>query len=174
MGIYLVFNEIGVIEPGLHKCTIDEFYRIFVEDFPSSQTRKDIFNSFCTFIAFISENFEICEIWADGSFVTKKMNPNDIDILIFFDLASYLKIISIWDQLRKYTNIDAYCHVTISEEDKKSLSSQDIQGIINQRNYWRGQFGFDRADNPKGIIVFAKNDINNYLEGGDSDVDAGN
>ncbi|MEZ4885724.1 MAG: hypothetical protein R3E32_13405 [Chitinophagales bacterium] len=57
-----------------------------VEKIRSSTTRKLLFESYLDFITQFSEqitpNFTV---WIDGSFVTLKRNPNDIDIVVFLE-----------------------------------------------------------------------------------------
>ena len=176
-GIEVELNNNGVLEPGLHKITFGEFYETFVEKFPSSQRRKEIFDSLFELVKSLTTEYEIYEVWVDGSFVTEKINPNDIDIIIFLEVSSFLKIGSKWSDIRsigKNNNIDAYCGVAVNEESKKLISPEDLQAIINNRNYWRGQFGFDRADNPKGIIVISAEEICSNLKGGDINVNGSN
>lgn len=164
------FNENGMIEPGLHSCTVTEFKQTFVDKFPSSQRRQEIFDCFINFVGKLSNSYNIHEIWVDGSFVTEKVNPNDVDIIIFLELEDFIKISPYWSNLRNINNIDAYCALAVQEKYRSRLSPVDFNTAINQRNYWRGQFGFDRADRPKGIMVLSSVEIDKYLKGGDSDV----
>ena len=81
------FNENGIIEPGLHTSTIPEVCEFLVNNFDTSQTRKKIFDNFIKFFSLLVKNFKVYEIWIDGSFTTAKINPNDIDVVVFFYVA---------------------------------------------------------------------------------------
>ena len=55
----------------------------------------------------------------------------------------------------------------------KKLSPQDYGEQINNRNYWKGQFGYSRDDIPKGIIVLKETALKSFV-GGDSNVNDNN
>lgn len=164
------FNDNGVIEPGIHEFDMQHFYDVFVQQFTTSERRKEIFKSFIEFIRELANNYAIQEVWIDGSFVTEKVNPNDIDIILFFDVEDYKELRPVWNSIRQRNNIDSYCEIIINEQTKSKLSPSDFSIITNQRNYWRGQFGFDRIDTPKGIIKFTSDKIIDYLSGGEAHV----
>lgn len=165
------FTADGVIDPGLHQFTLGEVYCNFVEDFSTSQTRNSIFKKFLSFMETINLEYTPSEVWIDGSYVTNKINPNDIDMLFFLSVDDYLKIGPSWDNISKIDKIDAYYTLAICEDTKNKISPQEYQFFVNRRNYWKGQFGFNREDIPKGIIIIAWDKIAEFLEGGDVNVD---
>ena len=163
----MTFEANGVLAPGFHDCTCDEFYATLVDGFPTSQRRKTISD---TLLAFSKEVFAIgvpYEFWIDGSYVTTKMNPNDADIILFFQYQHMNDIAPLLDAFRqKYNGIlDIYFGYAASPENQKVVSPADYNQIVNGRNYWRGQFGFDREDNPKGIIRIDCTSIEEKLNG---------
>lgn len=147
------FEANGMLPAGIHTYDIVTFREQFVAGFPNSQTRPVIFSSLEHFISTILLLCDPDEFWVDGSFATTKVNPNDADIIIFVDYADFVKMQAIWVQMqRQYPQLDMYIACAVNEKVKQALSSKDYNFVVNQRNYWRGQFGFDRQDNPKGII----------------------
>ncbi len=164
------FNERGLIEPGIHSMDMTEFYDTFVAQFTTSQRRQIIFNNLIDFIKSISHSYKIYEIWIDGSYVTQKINPNDVDIVIFFPLEDFIQVSKVWSSLRNAINIDSYSAVAVTEETLNKLSPKDQIQAHNNRNYWKGQFGFDRQDQPKGIINIKWGKIEQYIEGGEPSV----
>ncbi len=85
------FDDYGNLFPyKLIETDIETFERNFVLNFKNSDTRNKLFQSYLTYIDNfknqISENFYQ---WIDGSFVTSKLNPNDIDIVTFLDANIY-------------------------------------------------------------------------------------
>lgn len=164
------FNDKGLMEPGFHRICLKDVEQQFVLDFPTSITRKRNFSNFLKWLNSICKEYPIYEIWIDGSFVTNKINPNDIDVVIFFMPKEYLKIASKWNIIREYDYIDAYLAMAICDESKKIFYDQgyfqEYSQMVNNRNYWRGQFGFDRSDNPKGLLVVDGKEV----DGGDSSV----
>ncbi len=159
------FNQDGVLIAGLHECNFSILKDIFVEKFETSQTRKKIFEQFVLWVKQLTQDYQIYEIWIDGSFVTNKVNPNDIDVVVFAHADDYLRLYSQWVKLRDVGLIDAYLSLAICEKSEKSLCKQEYWSFVNNRNYWRGQFGFDRSDNPKGFLVLKESDLR---VGGDS------
>lgn len=159
------FNQDGVLTAGLHECNFSIIKDIFVDEFETSQTRKKIFEQFVMWVNLLVQDYQIYEIWIDGSFVTNKVNPNDIDLVIFVHVNDYLRLNSNWDKLRDVKLIDAYYSLAVCEKSQNALTEKEYWPFVNNRNYWRGQFGFDRSDNPKGFLVLKENDLR---LGGDS------
>lgn len=150
----MTFETNGVLAPGFHDCTYDEFYAAFVDEFPTSQRRRPIAEALLAFSAEVFAIGEPYEFWIDGSYVTTKINPNDADVILFFQYQHMNAISPLWNTFRQqyHETLDIYFGYAASPENKKFLAPVDYGKIVNNRNYWRGQFGFDREDNPKGII----------------------
>lgn len=128
---------------------VSDFYETFVNSFNTSTTRHSIFHSFEKFILqFQKEIVKEFVIWIDGSFVTKKENPNDIDLLIFLDFDFYQKNqakLNEYKTLRfqKETSLDLYFLIAYPPAHKNRFVS-DIDRI-----YWLNQFS-KTAPNSKG------------------------
>ncbi len=74
-----------VIKPDLQ--TLEQ---MFVLDFPESKTRKLIFENYLQFIHhFQNQITHSFYQWIDGSFISNKHNPNDIDFVTFIDYKDY-------------------------------------------------------------------------------------
>lgn len=160
------FNENGLLEPGFHEINESEFEEIFVNAFTTSQTRQDIYDSFIKWKNKLTAQYKIQEIWVDGSFATNKINPNDIDTVVFVRAHDYMRLASDWENVRKANHIDAYLTLAICEESEKVVLPAEYWKFVNNRNYWRGQFGFDRNDSPKGVIVIKCNQQKADAQGG--------
>ena len=148
-----VFNENGVLPPGFFEYKLEEIEKIFVNDFTESQTREKIFNGFKIWIKELLKVVIPEEIWLDGSFTTSKVNPNDIDIIVFNNYQDANKDFNILQKLGHENFCDTYYAIEPNDELPYN------QDLINFRNYWRGQFGFDRQDIPKGMIKISKEEI---------------
>ncbi len=156
------FNEKGLLNPGFFEYKLDKIQTIFVDEFIESQTRKRNFEGFNHWLA---ELLNICipnEIWIDGSFVTNKINPNDIDIVAFVDYQDYLNNKESLNSLRRIGR-ENFCDTYIAVSPNEIIPGNFE--LINNRNYWRGQFGFDREDNPKGMIKMSKEYLGLVKEG---------
>ena len=75
------FNENGCLPEGIYDCTIDEAAERFGA-FQSSSQRPQLWDRFIEFM----READACElvdaVLVDGSFVTAKADPNDIDLVL--------------------------------------------------------------------------------------------
>jgi hypothetical protein len=87
MANLLEFDRDGLLTPYEEIITdlqhIEEF---FVDNFPLSFTRRKLFSNYLDYLnEFSSQITPNFVQWINGSFVTKKRNPNDIDFVVFLD-----------------------------------------------------------------------------------------
>lgn len=177
----MVFDEYGNFKAGIHKICLPELEESFVSQFPSSSRRREIFDNFKAFfdLPIIKRyNRMFSKIWIDGSFSTNKLNPNDIDGIIFLKLNSVSEDLPTVDEfmqlyrtglkaLGQNYDFDFYLVYDINripENDEEcSTEYQDFRrGIDYNTKYWMGQFCFDRDQRPKGIfeIEFKEGEFN--------------
>ncbi|TAE22353.1 MAG: hypothetical protein EAZ91_23655 [Cytophagales bacterium] len=83
----LSFDEYGFLTPySVIPADIDTLQRVFVSEFPTSATRQRLFARFEEFTVTLSELLPGGYTqWVDGSFVSQKKDPRDIDVLTFVD-----------------------------------------------------------------------------------------
>ena len=143
----MIMEEKPLLPPGLHDFELDDIGNHFLIDFPESCTRFNLIEGFKKYISLLSKVGIPIELWLDGSFTTKKTDPNDIDMVIF---ASEKDVNHLQGQNRNLliklvdrvsTRHTFGCDVLFSVKENE-----------NQRSYWRGWYGFDRNENPKGIV----------------------
>jgi hypothetical protein len=79
------FNQHGVLPPGRYPASADEVESRFVLTFPTSLTRKDIFDGWKRRQEELLELVPIHQEWIDGSFVTSKRDAGDLDVVVFLD-----------------------------------------------------------------------------------------
>ncbi len=114
--IKVQFDERGYLTPyDKVEMSIDNFENNFVHNFASSSTRTAILHSYREYLfdfqRLITPDFTQ---WVDGSFVTTKLNPNDIDFVTFIDAAIFGEkeslIINqfIFPNARNVYGVDAY------------------------------------------------------------------
>ena len=85
----------GHLPPGLHDCDLDEIGFRFGVDHLGSR-RSDLFSKLVEFVGELrSTTFASAQLLIDGSFVTGKPQPNDIDLILILplrhDFASELR-----------------------------------------------------------------------------------
>lgn len=76
-----LFNDDGLLPAGVHDCTLAELKDRF-GGFQSSDQRPRLLAKLETFIAEAAAVRLVREIYVDGSFVTAKPDPGDIDLII--------------------------------------------------------------------------------------------
>jgi hypothetical protein len=110
------FDERGSLMPYEKvNMSLEVFEYNFIHRFENSSTRKAIFEDYEHYLAdfqrLVTPNFTQ---WIDGSFVTKKLNPADIDFVTFIDAAIFEEkerlIVNqfIYPNAPKIYNVDAY------------------------------------------------------------------
>ncbi|MBX9893761.1 MAG: hypothetical protein K2Y09_01080 [Nitrosomonas sp.] len=139
-----------LLPPGIHDVQEPELGNHFLKKFPTSTTRASLISGLQRYITLLKSYGVQFELWIDGSFTTDKVNPNDIDLVVFFNFEE-LDALPLETQLRLEGLVDRYtakqnfgCDVFVSNKDDH-----------DHRSYWRGWYGFDRNENPKGIARIA-------------------
>lgn len=148
------FDENGNLTNNV-KLTVKEIKKHFVDSFNGSETRKDIYNSYLCYAADLQKivNEPFSQI-VNGSYSTKKHNPNDIDLVNFIDSEICNENI---DAITRFTTrygsknqyqVDGYIVPNYPKNDPR------FQLVTQKRfDYWNDLFGSDRNGNQKGYII---------------------
>ena len=75
------FNEHGLLPEGIHDCTLDEIQKRF-GSFQGSARRPNLWARFQEFLGEAKASGLVVALILDGSFVTAKPDPNDIDLVL--------------------------------------------------------------------------------------------
>ena len=144
------------LEPGRHPATIPEIEEALVTAFPSSARRRPLFESWRNVVAAIERVTPIKDHWLDGSFVTKKAEPTDIDCVSFFESATFDALGPVDHTLLKALlsakvtvglfGCDSYAVIEYPE-DHPARGTYEAA-----RTYWDGWLGHDRNGNAKGYV----------------------
>ena len=83
----LKFDERGYLHPyGRIPLSLEKFEELFVTNFSKDSNRNDLFEKLQKYLlAFQNEVTPNFIVWINGSFVTKKLNPGDIDMVSLVD-----------------------------------------------------------------------------------------
>ena len=139
-------DEIALLEPGIHEFELNDIKNHFLRNFPESKTRELLIDGLYAFTSSLLSVGVPIELWIDGSFTTQKLNPNDIDLVIFAPAKDLNKLPEEKKQLfravvdRGGIRHNFGCDVLFCPAENQ-----------NMRSYWRGWYGFDRNEQPKGI-----------------------
>ena len=75
------FNDDGVLPKGIHVCTLEEMRKRFCS-IDNKEIRCTLFKKLEKYIEELKKYSIPCELIVDGSFITNKEEPSDIDLLI--------------------------------------------------------------------------------------------
>jgi hypothetical protein len=135
-----------LLEPGIHDISKNALAEHFAFPFESKDKRVELIERFNVLLEQV-ENIGISfEIWVNGSFVTDKVEPNDIDVAFFFNPAD-ANILAIDKQNILRELADNSLSKFRYNCDVYFLPNNDV-GL---RSYWRGWFGFTRSETAKGF-----------------------
>ncbi|WP_293887149.1 MULTISPECIES: DUF6932 family protein [unclassified Sphingobacterium] len=143
-------EETGLIVPGEHKLTIEKFEEIFVYN----DQRSQIFEGFQRLLE-VFKKIACSHLYADGSFVTQKPHPSDIDVCWHMDENNKDK------QLFALLNICPQL-LFLNEKANREFIQQQFCADVFPANTIEGQSGlmfkdfFQKDKNTgiqKGIII---------------------
>jgi hypothetical protein len=144
-----------LLEIGRYVMGLAELRDLCVEAFPLSTTREPITCGLELVVNRLSGAGVEGEIWVDGSYLTKKIDPEDCDLILrttgeFYDNGSDGQREAIdWvgGNLKAAHLCDSYVH-----HEWESSNSNHWLGIY-MHSYWMKQWGFSRGGELKGIAV---------------------
>ena len=87
-------------------------------------------------------------LWVDGSFITKKLEPDDVDVVL--ELSESTEITPEQRHRLKWFGSRQPADVTQKRAD---YWCDCYVTLLSKHHYWLRQFGRDRSANPKGVIV---------------------
>lgn len=140
------FDDLGYIKPyDVHELTLEEFERTFVIDYG----RERLFKILMNFVADLKHlGAGEFYIWADGSFVTKKRTPGDIDLVCFIPYLAFEKI----DHKRMFLKDKYESALDIFFVQDFPENHFDYKYTVLDKMKWQEAFCFDRINRRKGII----------------------
>ncbi|MEL6667923.1 MAG: hypothetical protein AAFP08_03070 [Bacteroidota bacterium] len=160
----LLFDINGYLKPGAPLgLAFSEIERSFVTPYSNSETRVGLFEAFREY------NLDLLEIlgptdvlqWIDGSFISRKQNPGDLDMVSFIDSVSVdqhenqLKLLR--EKWKKHSfSIDSYF---VKQYNK---SHRYYPRTVSDKLYWNQLFSSIRIGgatklNKKGFVEFKLN-----------------
>jgi len=141
----------SIIAVGIVNMNLDEFEDWSKTSFKDSAYRQSLLNNFKELIKKVQVFGFSFEIWVDGSYLTEKPEPDDIDMLIIVSRRVINKLsLDKQDELyNKYFSIEGKSNI-------KQLYKCDINFMYKEDNkrraFWLDLYGYSRDKKPKGII----------------------
>lgn len=132
-----------------------EIRHICVEAFPLSSTRAAIMDHLDEIIGRLDGTKTVGDLWINGSFLTQKIDPSDVDVLLRLDASFYDGLSTEHrapiDWLNTNLRGSHRCHSFVILGWPESHSSYWAGEYMYA--YWLKQFGFSRSDERKGIAL---------------------
>lgn len=139
----LKFDENGHLTPYERiETSLDEFQQVFVDGFPNSSTRRRLFDNYLDWVFdFQREIYPYFTHWIDGSFVTQKLNPKDIDFKTFLPDVYYLReksksLDKFWAFSTEHLGLDACISPELEPKDVGFGDFQKLQKEWDERFIW--------------------------------------
>ncbi len=151
------FDEHGHLLP--HKIidlSLPDFAVFFVENLPDSVHRRGLFERYLGFVGDLKSTFRTPFFqWVDGSFITTKEQPGDIDVVTFLPYEMMTSSIQAVHHFRETSKARYQVDAKFSPVCK--WNHRFYESAIEQEKYWKQLFGFSRPDDsevrhPKGIV----------------------
>ncbi|MBD3769253.1 MAG: hypothetical protein IE925_03835 [Rhodobacterales bacterium] len=136
-----------LLPAGKHFLTMEELEELAVSPFKTSSTRGGLFHDLTTLVSQLSYFGVKCQLWIDGSFLTAKHDPADIDLTIVIARPDFELMPA------------AMKNQVIMMCAKQHPLSSSLDCYISDRNdqsrleYWDDMWGTCRSNLPKGYMV---------------------
>jgi hypothetical protein len=118
---------------------------LLVNPFDDSQYRELMLNRLLALLEEVSNVCIFTEAWIDGSFVSDKEKPNDVDIVLWYNAVSSIspRELRTYRELKDSSLMMSHyrCDVYLAKNGDDKL-----------RRYWENWFGKDRTGCSKRII----------------------
>lgn len=136
-----------LLAPGFHNFSFSDMQNAFITPFAFSHRRPMLLAGLKKFLDELTALAIRGDVWFDGSFVTEKIDPDDIDLVVVLDADS---VAALTDQ--QQLSVQQLFDNPLS----KAKYNCDVYCVLNTElawvSYWRGWFGFKRdGRTPKGI-----------------------
>ncbi len=144
----LAFDIRGNLVPQKRtEVTLEEFKTTFIDAFEPDSTRSEIFKNYLLYVEDFKEEISTVFMhWVNGSFVSNKQNPNDIDFVTILDHKIYESKREIIDTkyrlkgAKERYGVDAYTVELFPEGHPKYLNCQ------SDLVYWDNWFSKTKLD----------------------------
>jgi hypothetical protein len=142
---------------GFHNLTLDSLELVCVDLFPLSVSRRPIMDGFREFVKTLTDSGYAGELWVDGSFLTEKIDPKDIDVVLRCDgerynswAPGYRKMVD-WVIANQKAALKCDSHALLEYPEGAPLHDEGKWWY----SYWHVKWGFSREEDPKGIVVIS-------------------
>ena len=131
---------------GLQLTTLDEVQVLCVDAFPNSMSRPRLMAGLRALVEMLAKDKIPADLWIDGSFVTRKLEPADVDVVLYVGEQTELTKAQ-GERLEWFSSKDdTHAAQMLSEYGCDCYFTQLRKHLVS---YWMRQFGRDRGGNSK-------------------------
>lgn len=141
----------------MHTLTLTDLYRLAVDHhrFCLSKNREEIMGRLWVLCACLCRWGVGEELWIDGSFLTEKIDPEDIDLVMIlperFEEQAAENQLGVWDWLDEDEPEELFgCHVFIVP--RVPQGEPEHKFAVREAEHWKRFFGRSRQGQAKGIV----------------------
>lgn len=136
-----------LLQGGFHPMSLLELHQLTVSEFPNSQRRPRLFASLQIYLELLEGTGLKAEVWIDGSYMSSKAEPDDIDLVVCFDPGS-ARALSAEAQQQARTLLDTRIVGSRFNLHLFRIRNDDAAAV----DYWSKLFGTMRDERtPKGM-----------------------
>ena len=152
-------DYLPLLADGLHPKTPEELQALCVDGIPLSMSRARLMAGLRAMIDLLTADGICGDLWVDGSFLTEKLEPEDIDVVL--EVTAAMLTGATRPQADRLTWFSSRNNTDV-EQKRRDYSCDcyffwEAPGLKSMRAYWLRQFGRDCSNNPKGIVVLQIN-----------------
>jgi hypothetical protein len=143
-----------LLAPGRHVMSLPELRALCVTNFALSTSREQLMRSVEALCTAVSTALISSEIWVDGSFLTQKMDPADVDLVVVVQSTSWPgtgQQRHILNRVARKNFGSPPCDSYVLVEYPAGSPHFSVSEIM--RAYWIKQFCFNRNEEMKGLAV---------------------
>lgn len=146
-----------LLQQGLHDLDEKSLKALVVEKFPRSTRREILWNNFVEIVGQLKSLKLPCKIWLDGSFLTEKIDPDDIDLVVDFPIQVMLSLSpEQGDIIHKLSNCGFRHNQKLHTFVMFTAPAIHVEYVhhVAVHEQWKRDFGFSYIKRePKGIAV---------------------
>jgi len=142
-----------LLPAGFHEMPLPALRHLCVDGFPLSTVRAGLMGGIEAIRGSLSTALVPASVWIDGSFMTQKIDPADVDLAVRLSFAAlpspgpeqqalFARIAG-----KQFAGCDSYIFIEYPEGHPEHAAGDMM------RAYWQRQFGFSRGDEFKGVAV---------------------
>lgn len=131
----------SLLKPGIHSLTIEALHDLAVAPFPKDPRRTELYNKLKLWVTTLRASGVRGRLWLDGSFLTEKVGPSDIDCI--FWSPSWVDETKVTQQVKAEVSklLDrAYAENIFGLDFYMETPAPDR--VLHREAYWRGMLGF--------------------------------